>query len=197
MNLAEQVCCRIQPLVFWCDFRGFYRGGKQQGQRQYGDRIAHPRSGDLLDPGDKQQKWQQTKKPGWKIFAGTNMSYIEWLWIFVLSKKKWIGPLNDQWGREKTESVCEESESPRQQTDKQTEWEVSGLISNACCPALALHPSCKRKTVREKEPWQMKVFFCPSIIHRWIRARMNGVEEERGGWGEGLFRESIKWFSWY
>lgn len=50
------------------------------------------------------------------------------------------------------EIETERKRSFRRQTDKQTEWEVPGLISNACCPALALQPSCKRKTEREREP---------------------------------------------
>lgn len=53
---------------------------------------------------------------------------------------------------DKKEIETRSKRSFRLQTDTQTEWEVPGLISNACCPALALQPSRKRKTEREREP---------------------------------------------
>lgn len=55
------------------------------------------------------------------------------------------GTVNDQSGSERDGNRKQDPSGSRQ-----TEWEVPGLISNACCPALALQPSCKRKTERKR-----------------------------------------------
>lgn len=109
----------------------------------------------------------------------------------VLGKNTYRSQVNDQHEWKKRQQKLSWDREILRPADRQTGWEVSGLISNAGCPALALQPSCNTKCVWEKKNlggWKSSIGL--SIIHWWIRSCMNEVEETRK-WAEKIRKGKV------